>query len=80
MFKQNCHELDSVIISKTNYVILASDIRFKNIFVVKTKFTISKRHYVHLLRQSPAPLIYFGTYFGKRLNGLWKGYMILPTY
>lgn len=37
MFKKNCHELDSVIISKTNYVIPTSDIRFNNIFVVKKK-------------------------------------------
>lgn len=51
MFKKNRHELDFIIISKTSYVIPTSDIRFKNIFVIKTKFIISKRHGVHLPRQ-----------------------------
>lgn len=69
MFKKNRQDLNSVIISKTNYVIPTSDIRFTNIFVVKTKVTLSKKHNVLLPRQSPVPQIYFGTYFGKkRLN------------
>lgn len=50
LFKKNSNELDSVIISKTNSVIHTPYIRLKTVFVVKSKFTVSKRPDMYLLK------------------------------